>query len=180
MSILRRSFAAALSISFLCVPAVAADHRWNVYANARFGYEICYPADLLTAQPEADNGDGRKFTGTSGAELAVWGGYNVLEQDADAIVADLPGENAVVGYRRDAKDWAVVSGEENGAIFYAKALLERNAAGGIDALRAFRLTYPAGEAKTYDAVVARLAKCFRLTGRGIDDGLQPLPSGSPG
>ena len=179
MSILRRSFAAALSISFLCVPAVAADHQWDVYTNARFGYEICYPADLLTAQPEADNGDGRKFTGTSGAELEVWGGYNVLEQDMDAIIDDLAYEGAAVTYRRAAKDWAVVSGRENGNVFYAKVLLERNAVDDVDTVRAFRLTYPAGEAKTYDAVAAQLAECFSPTGHGIDDGPQPLPSGSP-
>lgn len=179
MSILRRSFAAALSISFLCVPALATDHQWDVYANARFGYEICYPADLLTAQPEADNGDGRKFTGTSGAELAVWGGYNVLEQDMDALIGDLADEGAAVTYRRATKDWAVVSGRKNGDVFYAKVLLERNAVDDVDTVRNFRLTYPAGEAKTYDAVVARLAKCFRPTGQGIDDGPQLLPSGSP-
>lgn len=180
MTILRRSFAGALSLSFLCIPAMASDHQWDVYANARFGYEICYPGDLLTAQPETDNGDGRKFTGTSGAELAVWGGYNVLEQDMDAIIRDLADAGAAVTYRRVANDWAVVSGRENGDVFYAKVLLERNALDGVDTVRTFRLRYPAGEAKTYDAVAARLAKCFRPTGQGIDDGLQPLPSGSPG
>jgi len=164
MSILRRSFAAALSISFLCVPAVAADHQWDVYANARFGYEICYPADLLTAQPEADNGDGRKFTGTSGAELAVWGRYNVLAQDMDTLIGDLADEGAAVTYRRATKDWAVVSGRKNGDIFYARVLLERKAVDDVETVRAFRLTYPAGEAKTYDAVAARLAKCFKPTG----------------
>jgi len=179
MTILRRSFAAALSTSFLCGPAAASDHQWDVYANARFGYEICYPGDLLTAQPEADNGDGRKFTGTSGAELAVWGGYNVLEQDIDALIGELADAGAVITYRRAAKDWAVISGRKNGDIFYAKVLLEPNAADEVDTVRIFRLTYPAGEAKTYDAVAARLAKCFKPTGQGIDDGLQPLPLGSP-
>jgi hypothetical protein len=97
----------------------------------------------------------------------------------DAIIDDLADEGGAVTYRRAAKDWAVVSGRENSNVFYAKVLLERNAVDDVDTVRAFRLTYPAGEAKTYDAVVARLAKCFRLTGRGIDDGLQPLPSRSP-
>jgi len=178
MSILRRSFAAALSILFLSMPAVAADQQWDVYANARFGYSICYPADLLTAQPEADNGDGRVFSSKSGAELRVWGSYNVLEQDMDAIISDLADEGAALTYRHAVKDRGVISGRENGNVFYAKVLLERNAASGIDTVRAFRLTYPAGEAKTYDAVAARLAKCFRLTGQDTDDGLQPLPSRS--
>lgn len=174
----RRSLAVPLLLLVAGMPAMAADHGWNVYANARFGYSICYPGDLLTAQPEADNGDGRKFTGKSGAELTVWGGYNILEEDMATIVAGLAGENAVVSYRRTAKSWAVISGKENGAIFYAKALLKRNAARGINTVRAFRLTYPTSEAKTYDPVADRLARCFRSTGQGIDDGLQPLPSRS--
>ncbi len=179
MNIFLRSLAATSAILLAGVPAMASDHEWNVYANVRFGYSICYPADLLTAQPEADNGDGRAFSGKLGAELRVWGGYNVLEQDLDTIVAGLAGRNAVVSYRRTGKSWAVISGKENDAVFYAKVLLERNAARGIDTVRALHLTYPADEARTYDAVADRLAKCFRPTGQGIDDGLQPSPSGSP-
>ncbi len=175
MNILKRSLAGVLSISFLCMPAVASDHQWDVYENVRFSYSICYPPDLLTAQPEADNGDGCKFTGKSGAELMVWGSYNVLEHDMATLIGDLANAGASVTYRRATKDWAVVSGREKGNVFYAKLLLERNAVNGVDTVRVFRLTYPAGEAKTYDAVITRLAKCFEPTGRGIDDGLQPLP-----
>ncbi|MGP3713058.1 hypothetical protein ACS5UA_19795 [Brucella sp. RRSP16] len=176
MSILKRSFAGALTISILCMPAVASDHQWDVYENVHFGYSICYPADLLTAQPEADNGDGRKFTGKSGAELTVWGNYNALEQDMDTLISGLADAGATVIYRRATLDWAVVSARWKGNVFYAKLLLERNAADGVDIVRVFRLIYPANEVKTYNAVAARLAQCFKPTGRGIDDGLQPLPS----
>lgn len=173
MNIFLRSLATLLLGMAAGVSAIAAEHEWNVYENVRFGYSICYPGDLLTAQPEADNGDGRKFTGKSGAELIVWGSYNVLEQDMDALIGDLANAGAALTYRRATKDWAVVSGREKGNIFYAKLLLERTALDDVDTVRAFRLTYPADEAKTYDAVAAKLAKCFELTGRGIDDGLQP-------
>ena len=177
MSLLKRSFAGALAISFLCMPAMASDHQWDVYENVRFGYSICYPADLLTAQPETDNGDGRKFTGKSGAELAVWGSYNVLEQDTETLIGGLADAGAAaVTYRRVAMDWAVVSARWKGNVFYTKLLLERNAAEGVDIVRVFRLIYPANEVKTYNAVAARLAQCFKPTGRAIDDGLRPQPS----
>ena len=179
MNTFGRSLAAALIFLDAGVSAIAADHEWNVYRNARFGYSICYPADLLVAQFESDNGDGSVFSSKSGAELRVWGGYNVLEEDMDTIVAGLADENDVVSYRRTGKRWAVISGKASGAIFHAKALLERNAARGIDTVRAFRLTYPAGEAKNYEPVADRLAECFRLTGQGSDDGLLPSPSRSP-
>jgi len=141
---------------------MASAHDWEAYANVRFGYRICYLADLLEAQSEADNGDGRVFSGKSGAELRVWGGDNVLQQDDHAIIRDLADADTSISYRRTTKNWAVVSGRENGDIFYAKVLLERNTADDIDTIRAFRLTYPADEAKTYNAVAARLADCFGL------------------
>ena len=61
MSIFLRSLAVSLFSMTAGVPAVGAEHEWNVYNNVRFGYSVCYPGNLLTAQPEADNGDGRKL-----------------------------------------------------------------------------------------------------------------------
>ena len=162
MNTLMQFLAAILSILLANMPAMASAHEWKTYTNVRFGYHICYPADLLTAGPEADNGDGRVFSARSGAELRVWGNYNALEQDMDAIVRDLADPDATITYRRGTKSWAVVSGHKNGDIFYAKVLMTRNAKDGIDSVHTFRLTYPAGETKTYDAVAERLAKCFRL------------------
>lgn len=172
MSVFLRSLAVSLFSMTAGVPAVAAEHEWNVYDNARFGYSLCYPGDLLTAQPEADNGDGRKFTGKSGAELTVWGSYNVRKQDIDALIGDLSGDGDTVTYRRVTTYWAVVSGREKDHVFYAKLLLEENAADGVDIVRVFRLTYPASAANTYDAVAARLAECFNPIRRRIDHGLQ--------
>uniref|UniRef100_A0A9E7ZRH2 Uncharacterized protein n=1 Tax=Bosea sp. NBC_00436 TaxID=2969620 RepID=A0A9E7ZRH2_9HYPH len=175
MNTFGRALSAALIVVGAGASALAADHAWNIYANARFGYEICYPADLLVTRFESDNGDGVVLSSKSGAELRVWGGYNVLEEDMDTIIARHASEDAVVSYRRTGKDWAVISGKDKGTVFYVKALLERNPARDIETERAFRLTYPTSEARTYDAVADRLAKCFRPNGRGIDDGLQPLP-----
>ncbi|MHC5234179.1 cupin domain-containing protein [Brucella sp. LJL56] len=175
MNICGGFLAAALIVITTDTPTMAADHAWKVYVNARFGYSICYPADLLTVQFRSDNGDGAVFSSKSGAELRVWGRYNVLEQGMNTIIAGLAGENAVVSYRHSTENWAVVSGKKNSAVFYAEVLLEHNTAHNIDTVRIFRLTYPTGGAKIYDAVAERLAKCFRPTGKGIDDGLQPSP-----
>ncbi|MDZ5451405.1 hypothetical protein [Labrys sp. ZIDIC5] len=148
-----------LSLTIVTGPAAARD--WSDYANARFGYRICYPADLMTAEPEADNGDGRVFSAPSGASLRVWGSYNAAEEDIDAIVAGIADDGKIT-YRSAAKNGVVVSGRKGGEIFYAKLLLEKDAKGAVETIRAFRLTYPAKEAATYDAVAARLAKCFGI------------------
>ncbi|MBA8822465.1 hypothetical protein FHW00_004832 [Ochrobactrum sp. P6BSIII] len=150
------------------------DHAWKIYVNARFGYSVCYPADLLTVQFESDNGDGDVFSSKSGAKLRVWGSYNVLEEDMETIIASLADENATVSYRRTDENWAVISGAKNDAIFYAKALLKPTRTRNINTIRSFRLTYPVNEANTYDRVADRLAKCFILTGQRTNDGLQPL------
>jgi len=60
------------------------------YANARYGYSIAYPDDLLTPGKEADDGDGLAFSAkTGGARVAVWGRYNATD---DTPVALLQGE----------------------------------------------------------------------------------------
>ena len=52
---------------------------YKTYHNQRFGYRIDYPADFRP-QPEADNGDGRRFTSPDGqAVLSAYAGYNALD-----------------------------------------------------------------------------------------------------
>ena len=148
-----------LSLTIATGPAAARD--WSDYANVRFGYRICYPSDLMTAEPEADNGDGRVFSAPSGASLRVWGSYNAAEEDIEAIVNGVAGDGKIT-YRSAAKSGVVVSGRKDGEIFYAKVLLQKDKTGAVETIRAFRLTYPAKEAATYDPVAARLAKCFGI------------------
>ena len=65
-----------IALHFLCLlvfvahafasrsPALASG--WKTYTNARFGYSISYPADVLMPQGESDNGDGQKFLSRDG------------------------------------------------------------------------------------------------------------------
>ena len=153
------AFGALMGLSGLLVlthPAAA--RSWATYDNSRFLYEICYPSDLLTPQPEADNGDGRAFTAANGASLRVWGNYNVSDESLATVVKDLTPDGATVSYRHLTGKSAVISGQVGDAIFYAKVLFEK---GDTGTLRSFVLTYPADAASTYNPVVARLATCLR-------------------
>lgn len=68
-----------LALTSLAPPA------YNTYHNARFGYRIDYPADFRP-QPEAANGDGRRFVSPDGQTvLSAYAGYNVLD---DGLAAD--------------------------------------------------------------------------------------------
>ncbi len=149
---------AAVAALLAVGPRLAAAEPWNTYANARFGYDICYPANLLTPQEAADNGNGRQFTSSVGATLRVWGNYNVngdtLATLTDEMVRDLTGSSGTVSYRRVASSFSTVSGQAGGNVFYAVRRMDK------DAVNSFILTYPIDKKGLFDPVAAKLAKCF--------------------
>jgi len=143
--------------------SAAAQERWSTYRNTRFGTTIEYPAHFRPGRPP-DNNDGLSFTAPDGAGLSVWGSLNVEERDIAALEAFLR-ENAGAGerisFRAAGKDWLVLSGTRGKRVFYQRyALSHRN-----EIVNAFEISYPAGLAVRYDAIVARIAKSLR-SGRG--------------
>lgn len=153
-----RTLICALALAGSIAPA-GAQAKWETYANARFGYAICYPADLMRPQGEADNGDGQRFLASDGAELAVYGGNEVLSRSVKEVFREtsgrLAGAKGRVTYKVLKSNRFVVSGEDGaGRVFYA-ALKMRD-----DQFATFELTYPKASAATYDKVAARLSGCF--------------------
>ncbi len=136
----------------------AAAPPWNIYVNARFGYEICYPADLLSPEPEADNGDGRVFTSPTGSTLRVWGTYNVngdgIAVLTDQTAADLKGDSGIETYRKVTSSTGIVSGQADGMISYAVRHIEG------DAIYSFILTYPIAQKAVFDPLAGKLHQCF--------------------
>ena len=70
----------------LIVPAATADEEWADYENGRFGYSVQYP-EIYTRTKEPDNGDGVWMSARGGYELTLSGGYNVLGETAEDILA---------------------------------------------------------------------------------------------
>ena len=155
---------ALLALGFGTATPAAAQSRanplaTNTYANARFGYSLCYPPALLKPQGEADNGDGQKFLGADGAELLVWGENNALEntltqamEDAQASMAQ---DKGTVIYKASKDNWFVISGEIGDNIYYQKTIFSQ------DRFINFRLTYARATSAQYEPVVSQLAGCFR-------------------
>ena len=87
---------------------------WQTYTNERFGYQICYPADVFTPQGEPDNRDGQHFLAPDGADLSVFGSFSpeTLEEEISYELAVLPGKKGTISYRTIHKDWAVFSGDD--------------------------------------------------------------------
>lgn len=69
----------AVLLFALCTPAqnVEAKTKYNLYGNARFGYEIRYPSFFKQSKPLPYNNDGIIMKG-KGAELRMYGGHQVL------------------------------------------------------------------------------------------------------
>ena len=140
--------ATAIAVVLLATPALAGD-----YTNSRFGYSITYPDGLFTPQPEAENGDGRHFLAQGGADLAVWGGYNALDQSP----ADIAGETlanctgAAAPYKLVKPTVVVVSCLTKDGVVYRKTYIRG------DVLTSFELTYPAADRARWDAVIGKLS-----------------------
>jgi hypothetical protein len=133
---------------------------YNSYSNARFLYSIDYPAGILIPQREADNSDGRQFLSRDGhAKMLVYGRYALdtdsLQKEFDEAVRGEGGPNRAVTLKRIQNNWFVVSGTEDGKIFYRKTFFT----GG--AFKTFRIEYDEEVRKLYDKITAHMAKSFR-------------------
>ncbi len=140
--------------------APAEHHVWRTYVNARFGYAICFPSDLLKAQGEAPNGDGQTFVGAGGAELAVFGANNVQNASLPALVKDysssMAGRDGTITYQVVRSAWAVYSGANAATVFYSKVMTR------ADQYIVMELRYDRGRSATYSKLVPIINRCLKL------------------
>ncbi len=142
--------------------AAAGVDKWLTYQNDRYGTTIDYP-DQFKAEPPPDADDGQRFKSDDGAKFAVYASYAL-----DSTLADIqeftlknlaPG--AVVTYKTGGDHWFVISGTAGANIFYERRLLSHRG----QMSETFSMTYPAAAKRSYDPIVARMAKSFR-SGKG--------------
>ena len=148
----------------LALAAPATPPAYRTYCNARFGYCVDYPADLKP-QPEADNGDGRRFVSADGQTvLTAYASYSVLDGGL-ATERNMSRE----GWRKDkasitldqkVADGYVLSGLVKGHIFYQKTVLR----GGT--LSTFSWEYPAARKAAMDAVVQHTSRSWQPSAGG--------------
>ena len=127
---------------------------YKTYSNARFGYSVSYPANILIPQGEPDNGDGQVFRSSDGhAEMRVFGRYNVQNETLRSAFNSAQ-EGKSVTYKLLRGNFYVVSGHEGGKIFYEKTMLKG------DTFKTFMIEYDEADASTYDAITSRVARSF--------------------
>lgn len=119
------------------------------YENARFGTRIAFPAELFETRMEPPaNGDGMTWTNAGGASLAVYASHNTLEVDEAGLLADLKRSQPGISYSAKGDGWVVVSGIEDGVVFYQRLVF-----GADDVVHAVLLRYPETLKQTYDRLV---------------------------
>lgn len=157
---MKRLFVSLVFVA-LAVAAAFGQAKYSTYSNARFGYSIQYPMDLLEMQGEADNGDGATFISKdSSAEMRVWGQNNALNRSVrDEYAEALKRAGTIFTYKSLLKNGFAVSGTSGDKIYYQKTLY-RPGKGGV--FYTFTIEYPAAERAKYDAAVQRIVKSFKF------------------
>jgi hypothetical protein len=144
----------AATTVLLC--ATAARAQQITYVNERFGTEVTFPADIFSNRMDPPaNGDGLTFLSSDGASLAVYGMNNALAQTPAGLVQEAKAQSSGdydLTYSKAGKDWAVLSGFEQGLVFY-----ERFEFGADDVIHAFLMKYPPSLKPKYDPLVGPIA-----------------------
>ncbi len=132
------------------------------YYNDRFNYSVAYPVGLLIPQGEAQNGDGQKFISKDKSiVMAVYGSHNVFNKKLEEVYRtesrNTTTENPtrVVTYKTRGDDWFVVSGYEDGKVFYNKTILRNGDFKVLD------IRYNKSLKSKFDPIVAEISKSFR-------------------
>ncbi len=137
---------------------------WNIYSNARFGYDIEYP-DILLPQEESQNGDGRQFVSSDEkSKLTVYGAFNSLdlsvEQMYKAAIDEYKKAGKKIIYKIIDKNWFVLSGYDGDKVFYRKTMRKHQLKDDIDVDITFIITYPKSQKSTFDKITEKISGSF--------------------
>jgi hypothetical protein len=175
MPVARRAVCFLLACCVLCLllasPARAGDEAarrqavcartavYGCYTNHAFGYVLAYPRQFFTATTESDAGDGMVFASRhAGASLAGWAfSSDVVEQTPSQAFAQVLEElGNTITYKHQGKNFFVVSGRDEGKIFYRKTLF----AHGVQA--SFELRYDPALQPDMAPFVTDMAQAFGI------------------
>ena len=135
----------------LALLAQVAPPAYKTYHNQRFGYRVDYPASLRP-QPEAGNGDGRRFVSADGQTvLSAFASYDALDGGLAAyrrIAREgWQEKKAVFTLDQPTRTGYVLSGRASGRIFYERTVLREHT------LTTFIWEYPVANKAAMDAVI---------------------------
>lgn len=137
--------------------------NYSRYYNLLYGYLADFPKNLLTAQPEAGNGDGRVFTDSKGnAILTVYGSrLDTLslryKQDLASIATSKQNN---ITYQKLTSSFSVISGFKGDTIFYYKRIATDEGLGS-EGLASIVFECPKVDSIKYKAAVIAVSRSLR-------------------
>ncbi len=158
-----------VTLGLAAAGAHAAD--WQTYRNARFGFAVVYPADILQMQPAPANDDGRAFRSVERRiDVSASASHNVLDDTVGGLYAKALAEYGPqnVTYRRRGVDFFVVSGVRHGRVFYEYVQIARKHGG--EYVGRLLAVYPPEEKPVMDPVVTRMQRRFATSFRQMPPG----------
>jgi hypothetical protein len=158
------TLASALPFSALfaaCDPASAAE--WWPYDNVRFGYAIELPAEFELAA-RSDNNDGLTLSpDDKSAHLLVFGTHlfdGDIATEARMRMSLAKGEGWQISYSKITSHGMSFSGIRRDRIVYVRGVALCNGGAAF-----FQMDYPKSAMQRYDAVLMRLVRSLRPTGK---------------
>ncbi|TXD45760.1 hypothetical protein [Polaribacter sp. IC073] len=129
-------------------------YKNNNYCNERFSFCIEYPKGFLP-NGESGNGDGQSFYSKDRkTKISSWG--NLVIEDFITLKSNFERDkkNKNITYSNKRENYYVISGIENGKIFYQKTLQKKiNYLGNnenTDILITYKIEYPQSQKNEYD------------------------------
>ena len=158
-----------LMLAGLAAVCQAADDRWNVYGNARYGFSICYPPSLK-AQGEADNGDCNTFKSADGkVRISAYANYSIEPNGgakalAEAFRMEVDEQNKhgfKLSYQVVKPTFYAYSGVADAGTPKARVIYHKTFERASDKLDvSLDAEYPESMKATMDPVVTRMSACL--------------------
>jgi hypothetical protein len=140
---------------------------WATIKNARFGFQIAYPAEILFPIDTPSGGDGRVLQSKDGAAkllVATFENAEKLSLDdyRQFLLSDIYA-NAKIDYQPLRDRWFVLSGVRGNETFYERVTFSC----GGKLINSWAMVYPTAKKKLYDRVVEAVARTY-TAGAGVD------------
>ena len=127
--------------------------NYNVYHNQRFDFSIAFPNYFVQAGELAGNGDGISFQ-SNGAELSVYGEYNVLYESFEERFERYASDGTIAAKDIDASHMFYIL--DQGSSEYAVY------SQGDDMIVTFELIYPKEEHDTYAGIIEHMKNSIQM------------------
>lgn len=133
---------------------------WATLKNERHGFAIAYPVEVFEQKSAPNSDDGRVLHSKDGKAKLLVGAFgndqnNSLEEYRQFLLNEQYA-GADVDYAPVRQRWFVLSGTQNGQIFYQRVSFTC----GGRLINSWAMLYPAAERKLYDRVVEAVARTY--------------------